>query len=286
MTFDILSKYIDEKYIIYNILKLKEEYEDIELYNQLKKTYKTIRRASLCSKNIMNIKFIERHIEEINFDDLVRNRYLNDKIIDSFSENFDWDVLSLLYKFSDKMVDKYNDRLNMKLISIENLSIKTIDKYKNKINWTYLLLSQNIVNKNVLKIIEYYKDTEYINWNTISNNKLINGNFLKKFKEYLNWTKISKWYKFTKNQVKLYKNKINWDSFSTYNTHFILEDYEKYLDLVDLKLIIRNNYFTFKEIKKIINKIDGDCLIYIYQNYLHLDENQREYLLNIINDIF
>ena len=286
MTFDILSTYIDEKYIIYNILNLKEEYEDIELYNSLMKDYKTMTRACLCSKRIMNIKFIEKHINEIDFEDLGRNKHLNDDIINHFEERFDWDLLSLVYTFSDNMIMKYHKRLNMKLISIENLSIETIERFKEEINWTYLLLSQNITKKNVLKIINHYKDSEYINWETLSNNKMMNGTFLNKFKNYLNWTKISKWFNFSKSQLKRFKNRINWETFSNNNSKFILNDYESYLDLLNLTNVIRNNFLTFEEIKRIINRLDGDDLIYLYQNYLYLDENQKDYILDRINELY
>jgi hypothetical protein len=286
MIFDILSSYIDEKYIIYNIISLKEEYENIELYNSLMKDYKTMMRASLCSKRIMNINFIEKYINEINFEDLARNKYLNDEIINHFDDKLDWDLLSLVYHFSDDMVNKYYKRLNMKLISIECLSIKTIERFKDEVNWTYLLLSNDVTKKNVIRIINHYKDTEYINWDTLSNNKMINGTFLNKFKNYLNWNKISKWFGFSKNQLKRFKSKINWDLLSNNNSKFILNDYESYLDLLNLTNVIRNNYLTFEEIQRIIYRLNGEDLIYIYQNYLYLDENQKDYLLDKINELF
>ena len=279
--YNTLSKYIDEKYIIYKILDMKIEYENIELYNKLIKKYKNLSCASLQSKHIMNINFIKYKLDNINFDYLSRNKYLNDEIIIEFQEYFDWKLLSLIYPISDNLLEKYPSLIDITLIKINNISEKNIEKYKNVLNWGYFCLSSKIIKRKNIKILEKYKNTELLDWEFLSRNRYINNNIINKFKNYLNWDVLSKWYNFEYKMLKKYKKIINWEILSKYNTNINIKEYKDCIKYLNIGMVIRNNLYNYKEIEKYLKKED---LIYIYQHNNTIDEEERFKILMKINE--
>ena len=115
-----VKKAIKELAEVYGITG--EEYENCNTWYDL-------------SRMLLPENFIEKHSDEIDWENISSYQKLSQKFIGKHADNVDWLEICIYQKLSEGFIEKYADKVNWICISIyQKLSENFIRKYKNELN--------------------------------------------------------------------------------------------------------------------------------------------------------
>jgi hypothetical protein len=167
--------------------------------------------------------------------------------------------------------------------SMIKLSIRFIEKYKNKLDWFYISRSQKL-NKNF--IIKYH---ENLYWSEIGASQILDNELINMFHYKLNWMDISYCQKLSENIIIKYKNNVNWFGISKCQKLS-----EEFIDKYSTRLSLFNVFYNSNNIfsKNFLKKYLRYSTCYSYCNILNRyylkilcnNNNLFHDLVNYIND--
>lgn len=181
-------KALSRNYNIHNdlIIKYKDRFDWRELSRRnldneiLKKCKDMINWDIFNFQKNVDDDFLEMLMENIDWRKLSTCAVLTEEQIRKYQSKISWDFLSPLYEFSEEFILEFIEFLNLQALNLKNLSVDTIIKLKDKINWDKYIIDARLKD---VEIIDECSD-KFI-WFRVEliEIKNINAQFVKRHKE-------------------------------------------------------------------------------------------------------
>lgn len=176
-----------------NVVQTEDGEKKIKLLSiaEMDQFWDTLDHDECCLYQKMDVDFIKRHEEDINFALLSVNTHITFGILDAFEDKISWASIclnpktltdSLIYNYRGKMIWDLvlkNQQLNLKLLVVLSeiyKRVKTSPSKENRLNfWESVSRYQNLP----IDYIDSYK--KYINFEYLSSNKFLTGQIIDKY---------------------------------------------------------------------------------------------------------
>ena len=226
----IVKKAIKELAEVYGITG--EEYENCNTWYDL-------------SRLPLPESFIEKHTDEINWENISRYQKLSENFIEKYAGEVDWWIVSCRQKLSENFIEKHVDDVDwMEICICQKLSEGFMEKHTDEVDWesvsTYQQLSETFIEKH----------SNEIDWENISSYQKLSENFIGKHVDDVNWVEICIYQKLSEGFIEKYADKVNWICISIYqklSENFI----RKYKNELNLHDIARHQVISLKFAKEL-----------------------------------
>ena len=139
------------------------------------------------SRMLLPENFIEKHSDEIDWENISSYQKLSEKFIEKHIHKVDWAGISIYQKLSEQFVERHADKVDWENISsYQKLSQKFIGKHADNVDWLEICIYQKLSEG----FIEKYADK--VNWICISIYQKLSENFIREYKNELNLHDIAR----------------------------------------------------------------------------------------------
>lgn len=147
----------------------------------------------------LSLDFMRKYKNELDWTYISRYQILSEWFIDSFQDRINWNCISSNQELIEWFIHRHRNDVNWHYISqYQRLSIEFIIGHTNFVNWKYITQYQQSISNlidsfptNDNSLLNDIKDK--LDWDWISQYKILNRSFVIKYCDYLNWNKICKY---------------------------------------------------------------------------------------------
>jgi hypothetical protein len=198
---------------------------------------------------------MNKNLIDFNCSELYENQ-LTEKFIEEHIDEVDWRYISIYQILSNSFIEKHSDKLNLYLIyQFQILSEDFIEKHIDIINWYFISQFQKLSEG----FIEKYKNK--FDLHLISQYQKLNEEFIERNSDRINWYWISMYQKLSLEFIERHSNEVDWLYISKYqklNSEFI----EKHIDKLNLSYISKYQKLSSEFIEKYGLKIPKNSWMY------------------------
>jgi len=185
--------------------------------------------------------------------EIVKNYKLSEELILDSTDLLDKEVLMQGLNFSENFLDKAinfeyfskEDLKNLSMTTYSNLSKTFLQKYKEDLNWTKILVYVSTQTDSFSEYVEVIEENNL--WELISANNLP-INFIREYKNKLNWNFLSVIKEFTDEE------KLEFSDYIVENNHVMIDDDSKTFGSF---IPNYNDELTVDDISEIIERFQG-----------------------------
>ena len=213
-----VKKAIKELAEVYGITG--EEYENCNTWHDL-------------SRMPLPESFIEKHTDEINWENISRYQKLSKTFIEKHTDEVDWWIVSYCQKLSENFIEKHTDEVDWESVSTyQQLSETFIEKHSDEVDWESVSLYQKLSEKFIEKHIHK------VDWEGISIYQKLSEGFIERHADKVDWYYVSIYQKLSENFIRKYKNKLNLRGVAKHQV--ISKKFARKLGVADVFLRINN----------------------------------------------